>query len=148
MVVLVRLGRGKKGTTMVIEPQLTATQRLKKLHINARDKINAAQLVQHAQSGNLGTVTQSFCQSGNDTTIANNHLSGFSVLVEVVGDEDTSIDDLSIQCRPKHEELTSLNPILTISSRKDMVGGEALKVAKHEITNPCSLGGSCLVPTP
>ncbi|KAJ8424935.1 hypothetical protein Cgig2_030891 [Carnegiea gigantea] len=113
-----------------------------------RGLINASRLVQDAQSGNLGAIAQNFCQSCDDTTIANNHLSGFIVLIEVVGYEGTNIDGLSIQCRPKHEELTGSNPILAISSGKYMVCSEALKVMKHRITDPRSIGGSCLVPTP
>ena len=85
---------------MVIEPQLIATERFKKLHVNARDKINAARLVQDAQSGNLGAIAQSLGQSRDDTTPTNDQLSGFSMLVEVVGYEGTSNDDLSIPCRP------------------------------------------------
>ena len=38
------IGKRKKGTTVVIEPYLTATECFKKLHVNARDKINAARL--------------------------------------------------------------------------------------------------------
>ena len=70
------------------------------------------------------------------------------MLIEVIGYEGTSIDDLSIQGRPKNEELTGSYPIFTITAGKDMIGSEALEVTKQRITDPRTRGGSCLVPTP
>ena len=70
------------------------------------------------------------------------------MLIEVVSNKSSSIDNRSIQGRPKKEKLTRSNPILTVSSGKYMVGGEALEVAEHGIANPRSLGGPCLKPRP
>ncbi|KAJ8443007.1 hypothetical protein Cgig2_028230 [Carnegiea gigantea] len=125
---------------MVIEPQLTTTERFKKFHVNAREEINAARIVQNAQSFNLGAIAQSLSQSRDDTTITDNHLSGFIMFIEVVSYEGTGY--------PKNEELTDSNPILTISSGKGMVGSQALELTKYRIANPCCLGGSSLVPLP
>jgi len=66
----------------------------------------------------------------------------------VVGYESTGIDGLSIQGRPKNEELTGPKPILTIGLGKDMIGNEALEVTKHMIADLRSLGGSHLSPPP
>jgi len=80
---------------MVIVLQLTAAECFKKFHVNAREEINAAWMVQNAQSINLGAIAQSLGQSCDDITITDNHLNGFSMFVEVVGYEGTSVDDLS-----------------------------------------------------
>ena len=67
----------------------------------------------------------------------------------MVGYENTSIDGLPMQGRPKNEELTGSNLILNIGLGKDMVGSsKVLLVTKHRIANPHCLGGSRLMPPP
>ena len=70
------------------------------------------------------------------------------MLIEVVSYESINIDDLPVQGQPKDEELTSSNPILTISLRKNMVGSKALELTKYKIANSRSLGEACLIPPP
>ena len=117
---------------------MTSVDRFKKFHVDVGKQINAAWAVPDAQSVNLGGISQSPSQSGDDVTPTNNHLNRFSKLIEVVSYESSNVNNL--QGRPKDEELIGSNPILTISFRENMVGSNALEVMKYRITDPHSFG--------